>query len=226
MSEAIRTLRTTLQFAADRRGIGTLVITSPSTDEGKSSIAANLAIAMAQSGKRVVLIDGDMRKPSQHELFEVENRSGFSDLLAQAAARVDTTLISGPVAGLRLITAGQTQANPAELLAGSRLKNVIAELRRVADVVIVDTPPLLAVSDALLLAGVADNALIVAAAGRTRSEALQDAHAIINQSRVHLLGIVLNGITERLRFQAYVPYIAEHPSAQTSNLPVAERSLD
>ncbi|MDQ2997594.1 MAG: polysaccharide biosynthesis tyrosine autokinase [Chloroflexota bacterium] len=226
MSESIRTLRTTLQFAANRRSIGTLVITSPSMDEGKSFITANLAVAMAQSGKRVVLIDGDMRKPHQHELFEIENQAGFSDLLTQPTARIDAILVSGPVAGLRLMTAGQQRANPAELLAGPRLKNVIADLKRIADVVIIDTPPLLAVSDALLLAGVADNALIVAAAGRTRSEALQNAHAIISQSRVNLLGIVLNGITERLRFQAYVPYVAEPDAARPRNMPATERSLD
>jgi len=226
MSESIRILRTTIQFAANRRNIGTLVIASPSTDEGKSSITANLAVALAQSGKRVVLIDGDMRKPRQHELFEVENRAGFSDLLAQPTTRIDATLVSGPVAGLRLMTAGQQRTNPAELLAGPRLKSVITDLKRNADVVIIDTPPLLAVSDALLLASVADNALIVAAAGRTRSEALQDAHAIISQSRVNLLGIVLNGVTERLRFQAYVPYVAEQGIARSGNLPVAERSLD
>jgi non-specific protein-tyrosine kinase len=134
-------------------------------------------------------------------------------------------LVGGPVAGLRLMTAGQGGANPAELLAGPRLKNVIAEVKRSADVVIIDTPPLLAVSDALLLSGVADNALIVAAAGRTRSEALQDAHAIISQSRVHLLGIVLNGIADRLRFQSYVPYVA-NGAAHAIDMPVAERSLD
>jgi capsular exopolysaccharide synthesis family protein len=226
MSESIRTLRTTLQFAANRRSMGALVVTSPSSDEGKSSITANLAVAMAQSGKRVVLIDGDMRKPYQHELFEIQNRAGFSDLLAQPTERIEATLVSGPIAGLRLLTAGQSRANPAELLAGPRLKHVIAELKRISDVVIIDTPPLLAVSDALLLAGAADNALIVVAAGRTRSESLQDAHAIISQSRVNLLGIVLNGITERLRFQAYVPYIADHSTARSSNQPVVERSLD
>lgn len=206
MSESIRSLRTALQFAAHNDDLGTLLVTSPGQDEGKSMVAANLAVALAQIGKKVVLIDGDMRRPSQGDLFNVHSRNGFAELLSQPNLKIQDALAKGPVAGLQIITTNKSDNNPAELLSGRRFRNILTELKQEADVIILDGPPLLAVSDAMLLAAESDNAVLIAETGQTRSDALRAARTTITQTGVNVLGVVLNGTKSSYLSSAYIPY--------------------
>lgn len=217
-TEAIRSLRARLQFAADDTEMGAVVVTSPGTNEGKSIIAANLAVAFAQVGHRVVLVDGNLRHPRQHELFGETSSTGLSNLLIERQMRSDEVLVRGPVPGLMLLLAGPRinqssemimngqlttekggikmdfVSSPAELLTGERLTEIVSELRLTSDVVIIDAPPVLGLSDSMLLAAVSDYAVIVAAAGRTRPEMLRKAAENLKSTGVHVLGVVLNGV--------------------------------
>jgi polysaccharide biosynthesis transport protein len=198
-SEAFRSLRTTLHFAAEGKRNNSIIITSPDPNNGKSIVAANLAVAIAQAGLRVVLLDGDLRRPRQHYLFGAKNQSGLSTLLKQERSllRVNDALVNGPVPGLQLLVAGVQPDNPSELLIGPGLENVLAQLRQMTDVIIIDTPPLLAASDGLLLASEVDHAVIVVDSGRTSVRTLQSALESLKQTRVHLLGSVLYGVARK-----------------------------
>jgi succinoglycan biosynthesis transport protein ExoP len=191
--EAIRTLRTRLQFATNGREMGTIAITSPGLNDGRSAVAANLAVALAQAGQQVVLIDGNLAQPCQNELFGLPSRPGLANLLAGPAERLDGLLLNGPVSGLQLLPAGTNPDSPSEVLTSERLERIIGQIRKVSDVVVIDTPPLLTHSDALLLAAAADHAVLVAEAGQTRPKTLEVAVASLRSTTVNLLGVVLHG---------------------------------
>jgi capsular exopolysaccharide synthesis family protein len=216
MSEAIRSLRATLQFATKGRKIGVVIITSPNSNEGKSVIASNLAVALAQAGQQVVLVDGDLRRPRQHELFGKPNQNGLTQLLADPTLEVSTTLFNDSVDRLQMLVAGEIANNPSEALSGERLHEIVDYLRTVADVIVIDTPPVLVAPDALLLATVADYAIIVAQADQTRSDALRTALASIKQTSANVLGIVLNGVTATHAAYVYMPNPAL-PDVSTKN---------
>lgn len=212
-SEAIRSLRTVLQFSTNGRGVGAMAITSPETDAGKSAIAANLAVTFAQAGHRTLLIDGNLRHPSLHELFGLPSQPGLSDVLADPAwqadelmegsteierfvergSKIERFIVDSPVPRLRLLLAGSCSEGCSELLTGERLKRIISTVRAVADVVIIDTPPLLKASDAMVLVGTADQVIMVADAGRTRPDMLSGATEKIRSTGAKVVGVVLNG---------------------------------
>ncbi len=218
VSESFRSLRTNLQLTTDQRGPGTLVVTSPEPTMGRPLVAANLAVAMAQAGHVVVLVDGDMRRPYQHELFGVENSGGVSKLLAshgrsgyqQPAAYLETMLVPGPVRGLRLLVAGETPYDPAELLTGAKFAHLLAELKTFADVIVIDSPPVEEVSDALLLASAADTAVVVVEAD-TRAATLRSTLASLAQTNVSILGTVLYGVGKARRHRYASANVAAEP---------------
>lgn len=197
VSEAIRSLRARLQFATAGDRIGPMVITSPGPHEGKSIVAANLAVAFAQSGQRVVLVDANLRHPRQSELFGKPSLPGLSNLLTERELQTEELLVYGPHPRLLLLLSGPRPSNPSELLASERLEQVITGLRGTAEVIIIDAPPLLTVSDALLLAASADHAVLVAASGRTRPDTLGTALANLRPAGVNVLGVILNGENRR-----------------------------
>lgn len=220
VSESFRSLRTNLQLTTDQRGPGALVVTSPEPTIGRSLVAGNLAVAMAQAGHVVVLVDGDMRRPYQHVLFGVENNGGVSKILAsygrsgyqQPGAYLETMLVPGPVRGLRLLVAGESPYDPAELLTGAKFAHLVAELKTFADVIVIDSPPVEEVSDALLLASTADTAVVVAEADQTRAATLRSTLASLKQTNVGILGTVLYGVGKARRQHSYMsPAVAPEP---------------
>jgi len=220
VSESFRSLRTNLQLTTDQRGPGALVVTSPEPTIGRSLVAGNLAVAMAQAGHVVVLVDGDMRRPYQHVLFGVENSGGVSKILAsygrsgyqQPGAYLETMLVPGPVRGLRLLVAGESPYDPAELLTGAKFAHLLAELKTFADVIVIDSPPVEEVSDALLLASTADTAVVVAEADQTRAATLRSTLASLKQTNVGILGTVLYGVGKARRQHSYMsPAVAPEP---------------
>ncbi len=164
-SEAYRTLRTVLDFVGQDRSFTVLLVTSPRPGEGKSSVAANLAATVAQSGRKVVLVDGDLRRPQVHRLFVTGNERGLSSVLTgeahlqQCVQRVDRDR------NVALLTAGPPPPDPAELLSHERLKLALASLAGASDLVVIDAPPVLPVADPIILAQLADATLLVATAG-------------------------------------------------------------
>jgi len=188
-AEAYRSLRTNLDFYSLENPLHTLLITSAEPDDDKTTVLANLGVISAQAGKRVILVDADMRRPKLHEIFGLDNRRGLSAALTQDDA--DLAIFDTEISNLRVIPAGPTPANPADLLASARMDAIIVRLKELADVVLFDAPPLIAVTDGALLATKVDGVLLVARAGRTRREFVERAKDVLAKVNANLVGSVL-----------------------------------
>ena len=191
-AEAYRTLRTNIQFSSLDRDLRTLLVTSAGPSEGKSTILANLAISMAESGRRVIAADGDLRRPGLHQLFGLDDAPGLTTMILDRDA--EPPLQATAVPQLRLLASGPLPPNPAELLASDRMAAVIARLAEQADLVLFDSPPVAAVSDALVLAARVDGVLLVVDAGRTRRDMARQAKEQLERVGARLLGVVLNNV--------------------------------
>ncbi len=191
-AEAYRGLRTSVQFLGIDRTIGTIGFTSPSPGDGKSTTAVNLAVACARAGQRVVLVDCDLRKPRVHEFFGLSNDTGFTTvLLGEASLDTAAHRISGEP-GLVVITSGPVPPDPSELLSGKRARSLINSVSAQADLVIIDAPPVLAVTDPLIVAGMVDGMILVASVGRSDRGQVTRAVEQLQLVDAPLLGTVLN----------------------------------
>ena len=188
-AEAYRTLRTNLLFSAAVRSLRCLVITSAGPKEGKSTTAANLAVAFALQGQRVVLIDCDLRRPRIHNLFEMTQNPGLTNVLL-GNSTLEDAMRSTRVPGLSVITSGSLPPNPVELLGSQQMRGLLERIE--SDLVVLDTPPMLVASDAAVLARAADGVLMVVRAGRTQRGALQESAQQLAAIGARLVGTVLN----------------------------------
>jgi len=192
-AEAYRQLRTNLEFAAATQDGSVFMVTSPSPGEGKSTTVTNLAIAIAQTGKRTILLDADFRRASlHHNLPDINREPGLSNILGGSDVGWQAVVQASGQAGLDVITAGPTPPNPAELLGSTGLQNLINELKVAYDLVLFDTPPVIPVADASIMASRVNGAVMVVEAFSTRTSALRSALGTLNNSRVHMLGVVVN----------------------------------
>ena len=193
VAEAFRNLRTSIQYARVDKPVKVLLITSPVPADGKSFIAANLAISLAQAGNSVVLIDADLRKPVQHRLFDLPNRIGLTSVILNLEGS-RSALQHTSVSGLQVLPSGPHVPNPTELLASNKVRQFIGLLGSKVDVVIIDSPPVLAFADAAVLSTLADGAMLVVGCGTTRRTAAAQAGERITSVGAKLLGVVLNRI--------------------------------
>lgn len=191
ISEQYRTIRTNLQFASVDDELHSMLVTSSGPSEGKSTITANLAIVNAQQGKKVLLIDADMRKPTVHYTFRLDNLRGLSNVLV-GEHTLEQALNKEAEENLDILSSGPIPPNPSELLASKRLKELITEAKERYDIIIFDTPPVLAVTDAQILADSVDGTLLVIRSGETEKEAALKAKEALEPARAKLLGTVLN----------------------------------
>ena len=187
-AEAYQSLRTNIEFSRLERPLHTLLVTGVDNSTDKSSAVANLAVVMAQAGARVILVDGDLRRPQQHEIFEVHNQQGLSSWLAGAGP---APLQASGVEGLQLLAAGPPTANPVALLSGQRLSAALAELSSQVDYVLCDAPPVLGVTDAALWASKVDGVVLLVNAGSTKRENAQRAKAVLEKVHAYIVGAVL-----------------------------------
>ncbi len=206
-TEAYRTLRTNIQFSSVDKPIRTLLLTSSGPSEGKSTTAANLAVVMAQTGQKVILVDADLRRPVIHKVFGVPNNVGTTTALL-AGQDVDLAAYLQPteIEDLRVLTSGPIPPNPSELLGSHRMAHLIEQLSQLADLVIFDTPPVLVVTDASVLGRQVDGVLLVADAGGTREQALAQTVDELRKTGVNILGIALNRLDSRSRGYYYYYY--------------------
>lgn len=196
-AEAYRTLRTNITFASPDKPVHALLVTSTSPDDGKSTTIANLAITFAASGSSTVLVDADLRRPHLHTIFGLSNESGLTTLVAEMARNKDGAVPKLPLQGtqvdnLQVLTSGPVPPNPAEILASQRMGEVIALLRGKAEYVLIDTPPIIAVTDAGVLASKVDGVILVVNAGKTRRDLAVKARDMLRQVNANILGVVLN----------------------------------
>ncbi len=195
ISEAYRTLRTNIQFSSLDKPLSTLLVTSTGPDEGKSTILANLAVTFAQAGNRVILVDCDLRRPSLHEIFGVDNLAGLTTLFIDEKgldSDNNAPLKDTSVPNLRILTTGQLPPNPSELLSSQRMGKIIESLKAQADFVLFDSPPILAVTDAAVLARKVDGVLLVISAGKTKRDRAVKAKTMLDKVNAKVLGVVLN----------------------------------
>jgi len=194
VAEAYRSLRTNLDFASLDQPLHSLVITSPGPEEGKSTTLANLAVTAAEANKRVILVDCDLRRPRLHEIFGLENDQGLTSMVVSDQAMENPPLQEVGVERLRVLTSGPLPPNPADLLASRRMDDIIKLLVEQADLVLFDAPPVIAVTDAAVLASKADGALLLIGAGNTRREHAQQAKEVLERVNARLVGAVLIGV--------------------------------
>jgi tyrosine-protein kinase len=219
VSEAFRSLRTNLQFSSVDHPLRSLLVTSPSPMEGKSTIAANLAVVMAQGGHYVALADTDLRRPRVHKMFGLTNHGGISSLFIPSVARSgDKVHLNGHlqqtgISNLRAIPSGSLPPNPSELLASERMKAILEQVQEQAELVVFDSPPVLAVTDAVVLAPRVDGVVLVVKPGMTKLAACRQAIEQLQRVGANLLGVIFNDVEiNRLNYnyQYYRGYYSGH----------------
>lgn len=206
-SEAYRTLRTNIQFSSVDNPVRRLLVTSSSPGEGKSTTAANLGVVLAQTGQRVILVDTDLRRPTLHKVFGIPNNTGLTTaLLASQDTPIMEQLQPTEVPDLHILTSGPIPPNPSELLGSQRMAYLIEMLAEVADIIIFDSPPVLAVTDAAVLGRQMDGVLLVVDTGTTHEQVLGNAVAELQKTGVNILGVALNRLDTRRNGYYYYYY--------------------
>lgn len=196
-TEAYRTLRTNFQFFTKGKSVKTLVLTSTESGEGASVTTRNLALSFSLSGKKVLIIDCDLRKPSIHEYFNVTNDIGFANLIIEKLTYKD--VIQEYSDNLHIITAGKITINPAELLNIEHISPIFEQLQKQYDIILIDSPPVITYTDAQLLSAVSDGVIMVLSIGKTHKKLCQKAIQLLQNVNADIIGIVLNKNIKKLQ---------------------------
>lgn len=193
VSEQYRLIRTNIQFSSVDEEIKSIMVTSPEPGDGKSTTAANLAIVLAQQGKKVVLIDTDLRKPSIHYTFHLSNLEGLTSALTRQLS-LNEAISTTYIPNLKILTSGPIPPNPSELLSSKAMESAMEILEGTFDYVIYDTPPVLAVTDAQIIANRCDGVILVVASGKTNKDVAVHAKELLIKAKSRILGVIVNGV--------------------------------
>jgi succinoglycan biosynthesis transport protein ExoP len=202
-AEAYRSLRTSIQFLGLERDISTLLFTSPSASEGKTTTMANMATTMAHAGQSVVMVCCDLRRPRIHNFFGLSNQVGFTSVLLGTATLEEALQAAPGIPGLYLLASGPTPPNPSELLSDPRCKAVLDQLAERADIVLIDSPPVLPVTDAAVLATQVDGVVLVTSVGNSSRKDVARAIEVLGRVNAPLVGLVLNKASESDSYAYY-----------------------
>lgn len=202
-AEAYRTLRTNLMFLGVDEVVRAFAVTSPVPSEGKSTVAANVAVTLAQGGHATILVDGDLRKPRQHEIWGLDNSRGLTSVLVGKGDSTDLPLHVTGVEMLHVLTSGPLPPNPADMLGSRHMDELLSELHERAEFVVFDVPPALAVTDAALLGLKTDGVLLVLKIGDSRRDHAQRAKEELERLKVNILGTVLVNVPRDSAMQTY-----------------------
>lgn len=194
VSESVKILRTNLQFSNVDGNLKTIMITSSVPGEGKSFISSNLAVAFAALGMKVLLVDCDMRRGTQHKQFKLSNLNGLSDLLVDANVNYEKYIKDAKVENVSLITAGTVPPNPSELLASKKFETFVSDMKEMFDIIIFDLPPVTVVPDATIVATKADKTVIVSRVKVTPMEDLEKTKKMLENVNANIAGVVVNGV--------------------------------
>lgn len=190
-AEQYRSIRTNLNFMMPHSNIRTILFTSAENGEGKTTTALNIAVVYAESGKKVLLVDGNMRRPSVHHFFGITSSNGFSSLLLKKGELLDTVKRTG-VVGLEVLPCGHVPSNPAELLGTDALEQLITEMKKYYDVIIFDSPPILTIADSKILANRCDGTVLVVSSGKSDKKRIVKAKEALISSKATILGVIVN----------------------------------
>ncbi len=206
LAEAFRTVRTNIQFTSVEKTVKTILVTSAEPGEGKSTVLANLGVAMAQAGQKVLIVDCDLRRPEQHKFFGVRANPGLTSLLMDDAS-IEEAVQDTAVENLQIISSGAIPPNPSELLGSERFKLVLDRLAEDYDRVLVDSPPAGIVTDSVVMAGKVDGVLLVVFSERTKADHVKLAQAQLVKAGGNILGVVLNRMSKQSgRYKYYNNY--------------------
>lgn len=205
VSESYRALRTNIDFSSVDTQTQIIMVTSAGPAEGKSTVVGNLAVTYAQNERSVLLIDADMRKPTVHRTFQVSNRFGLSSFLSRQVG-LENAIQESEVPNLFVMTAGPIPPNPAEMLGSKSMQKLLEMLREQFEIILIDTPPVLAVTDAQLLASQSDGVLMVINAGKIKKDIATKAKENLLRVNARLLGVVLNNVKHRASEEYYYYY--------------------
>ena len=217
VSEAYRVVRTNLSFSTIDDNLNSILVTSSAPSEGKSTTVANLAVVMAQTGKRVILVDSDLRRPVQHKIFGISNNRGLTTAILDTETNINDHINDCKINNLRVMTSGPIPPNPSELLSSQRMEQLLNILREHADFVIFDTPPVLTVTDSSVLATKVGGVLLVVEAGSTRRSTLAQAYELLNNSGGRVYGVLLNHLKSSRRGYYYNYYYYSHYQYEDGN---------
>lgn len=221
-AEAFRAMRTNVEFSDVDAGLHSVLVTSPASGDGKSTVAANLALAFAQAGRRTILVDSDLRRPSLHTMFDLTNSYGLTSLVRSEVIELAQVLRTVDEPNLRVLTSGPLPPNPAELLGSNRMRAIVEILEAQADLVIFDSPPTVAVTDAAVLASLVDGVVVVVAKGATRRSLARRGDEALNRVGGRILGAVLNQMRGGDRDAAYDTYGQEQIAPEGGTAGVAK----
>lgn len=205
MAEAYRILRTNLGFTGMEKPFRSVLVTSAMAKDGKSTIAANLAVVTAQAGYNVMLVDCDLRKPIQHKIFQIPNNTGFTNCVLSNVA-VEDAAYGLTLNNLKVLTSGPIPPNPAEILNSERTRKIWAQMASKYDYIFIDSPPILAVTDASIIASQVDGALMVVRSGATRIDNARQAQESLAKANARTIGVVLNQV--KMNSKGYYGYYA------------------
>lgn len=205
VSESYRALRTNIDFSSIDENLQVIMVSSAGPGEGKSTTVANLAVAYAQSERKTLLIDADLRKPTVHHTFSISNRWGLSSVISKQCT-IEEVIQALDIPNLSIITSGVIPPNPAEMLGSNRMTAIIQHLKTQYDVILIDTPPLLAVTDAQIVASKCDGAILVVDQGRVKRDIGKKAIQNLQAVNARILGVVLNNVKRKANEEAYYYY--------------------
>ncbi|MDM5190884.1 CpsD/CapB family tyrosine-protein kinase [Bacillus sp. DX4.1] len=191
VSEQYRNIRTNIEFASIDKKIRSLIITSANPSEGKTTTVANIAIVFAQQGKKVLLVDADLRKPTLHQMLQMDNLFGLTNVLTRSKT-LETCVKKTQIGSLDFLPCGSIPPNPAELLGASSMKELLSEAYGMYDLIIFDTPPILPVTDAQIMANQCDASVLVVRSGETEKDTGLKAKQVLGGAKGKLLGVILN----------------------------------
>jgi polysaccharide biosynthesis transport protein len=205
ISESFRSLRTNLELSEVDKTAMSLVVTSAGASEGKSTVISNLAIAYAQFGMKVLLVDGDMRKPTIHKMFSTPKKPGLANMITKRS-KLDESIFKTEIDNLYVMPAGSLPPNPSELLGSKAMKELFTQLRKQFDKIFFDAPPLMAVTDAALLGSMTDGVLLVTRAGEAQKEVVVHLQQEMKNTKINIAGTVLNDVNPKNTSSGYYYY--------------------
>ena len=194
IAEQFRTIRTNIQFSMVDKDLKTLVITSAGPGAGKSTISANLAVTFAMQGKKILIVDADMRKPTVHKTFRLPNRDGLTTLLTERDVKIKDVAHQLDTEGLFVITSGVIPPNPSELLASNRMNQLMLEFEELFDLIIFDMPPVIAVTDAQVMSSKADGTIFVVNKDGADKEMVTKSKELLEKVKANVIGVVFNRV--------------------------------
>ena len=200
-AEAYRGIKTNLEYSSVDKKLKTIVITSTEPAEGKSTVCGNLAYVLSQSGKKVLIIDADLRKPSLHRKFKITNDIGLTDILVGKVNCIGA--INNIDKNIDLITSGQKTPNPAEMVSSEYMEKLLEEYKKHYDYILIDTPPVLTINDGRILAAKCDGTIFVTKAGQAKKNNILNAYKELERVNANVVGSILNGVQDNSKGYYY-----------------------